>query len=183
MKAFISLLVSTLCVWTIILFFTLYLPTTTGVHDPAARATHFLRWIPGIAIAFLAGATGAFFNGLLEIWKISTSSPANEATAPIPDNVQFIVRPLLGAFAGFILFLFFAVGGLSLTYERPDSVQSGASVGTLIYQLTPHSTSQLATTILLTFVGGYFFSIVPELLDAYRKRMFPKSNSKPRSKG
>ena len=171
MKAFISLLVSTLCVWTIILFFTLYLPTITGAHDPAARATYFLRWIPGIAIAFLAGATGAFFNGLLEIWKISTSSAANEAPASIPDNVQFIVRPLLGAFAGFILFLFFAVGGLSLTYERPDSIQSGASVGTLIYQLTPHSTSQLATTILLTFVGGYFF---PPRAGAFGR--LPKAN-------
>ena len=143
MKAFISLLVSTLCVWTIILFFTLYLPTITGAHDPAARATYFLRWIPGIAIAFLAGATGAFFNGLLEIWKISTSSAANEAPASIPDNVQFIVRPLLGAFAGFILLLFFAVGGLSLTYERPDGVSSRGIRGHSY--LSAHSSQHIPT--------------------------------------
>ncbi len=182
MKAFFSLLASTVALWVIVFFFTLYLPTITGVHGPGARPSYFLRWIPGIAIAFLSGTTGAFFNGLLEIWHTSTPPPQspNEQQPASPSPVNFVVRPLLGAFAGFILFLFFATGGLSLTYQQTDADSSGASVGTLIYQLTPHTASQLATTILLTFVGGYFFPLVPELLDAYRKRMLPKSSSRKR---
>ena len=180
MKAFFALLASTLAVWTVIFFFTLYVPTITGAHSPAARPAYFLRWIPGVAIAFLSGTAGAFFNGLLEIWR-TQAQPAvpDDQPASSPSTVHFIVRPLLGAFAGLILFLFFATGGLSLTYQASDA-DSGASVGTLIYQLTPHTASQLATTILLTFVGGYFFPVVPELLDAYRKRMLPKTSSRKR---
>jgi H+/Cl- antiporter ClcA len=175
MKAFFSLLASTVAVWTLVFFFTLYVPTITGVHDPGARSTHFLRWIPGIAIAFLSGTAGAFFNGLLEIWRTQTPQPQtpDEQQPVLPPTVHFVVRPLLGAFSGFILFLFFATGGLSLTYQQTDADTSGAPIGALIYQLTPHTASQLATTILLTFVGGYFFPLLPELLDAYRKRMLP----------
>ena len=182
MKAFFSLLTSTVAVWAIVFFFTLYLPTITGVHGRGAGPLGFLPWIPGIAIAFLAGTAGAFFNGLLEIWRTSIQPPQSpsEQQPASPSTVHFVVRPLLGAFAGFILFLFFATGGLSLTYQQTDAYPSGASVGNLIYQLTPHTASQLATTILLTFVGGYFFPLVPELLDTYRKRILPKSNSKKR---
>src|SRR5437762_2688883 len=180
MKAFFALLASTLAVWTVIFFFTLYIPTITGAHAPDARPTYFLRWIPGVAIAFLSGTAGAFFNGLLEIWRTQAqpAAPDDQPPGP-PTTVHFVVRPLLGAFAGLVLFLFFATGGLSLTYQQSNA-DPGASVGTLIYQLTPHTASQLATTILLTFVGGYFFPLIPELLDAYRKRMLPKTSSKER---
>src|SRR4051794_18774730 len=115
MKAFVSLAVSTLCVWSLVLFLALFVPTITGAHDPAAKATYFLQWIPGIGIAFLSGTTGAFFNGLLEIWNSRPSPTQNGGTQTPLSTVHFVIRPLLGAFAGFILFLFFAVGGLSLT--------------------------------------------------------------------
>src|SRR5262249_31107407 len=118
MKAFLSLLASTVAVWTLIFFFTLYVPTITGNVSSSARPWNFLPWIPGIAIAFLSGTAGAFFNGLLEIWRTQPQQPeaAREQQPALPSALHFALRPLLGAFAGFILFLFFATGGLSLTY-------------------------------------------------------------------
>ena len=138
MKAFFALLVSTLAVWTVIFFFTLYVPTFTGAHSPDARPTYFLRWIPGVAIAFLSGTAGAFFNGLLEIWR-TQAQPAvpDDHPGSSPSTVHFVVRPLLGAFAGLILFLFFATGGLSRT--------NSPTRGTRGHQLVRSFTSLLRT--------------------------------------
>ena len=178
MKNLFSLLASAAIVWIAVIGVSIYIPTVTGVHSAGTQATYFLRWMPGVSIAMLSGTIGALFNGLMEIWLMAPTGRRRSKSAT-SANVHFVVRPVLGAIAGLILFLFFAAGGLSLMPSAAQPVDDwGGSTGTLLYQLTPRSTSQLATTILLTLVGGYFFPLVPHILEAYRNTALPKVQSK-----
>lgn len=172
MKAFLALLLITLCLGGCVVGLSVLLLTTTGNH-PGTKAIYFLQWLPGISIALLSGIIGAFFNGLMEIWRAYSRSGAIPREIAPPNLVRFVIRPFLGAIAGVILFLFFAAGSLSLG-GNPETSTGTGSLGAVIFQLTPRTPAQFSTTVLLTFVGGYFFPLVPSLLDIYRKSMFSK---------
>jgi len=178
MRSFMCLLMSTLSLWALIIFLSIYPPTLTGAH-PGTFALNFLPWLPGISIAMLSGVAGAFFNGMLAIYSGATARHRIDSGAS-PELVYFVIRPFLGAMAGMILFFFFAAGGLSLTPHIELSGKGGTNLGALIYdELTPRSAGQLATVVTLTFVGGYFFHLVPELLDLFWKR---RLDNEPRPK-
>ena len=89
------------------------------------------------------------------------------------DPALYYLPPVLGAFAGIVMFLLMAAGGLSLIDPRSAfslDLQNSASVGSLIYKLTPISASQLAILIIYTAVAGYFFHRVPETLGRVSSR-------------
>jgi hypothetical protein len=169
MRSFITLLISTVILWILIISFSICLPPLTGDH-PDTRPFNFLPWLPGISIALLSGVAGAFFNGMLEIHR-SIANKVSEEPAKELDLVYYVIRPFLGAMAGMIVFFFVAAGGLSLTPQIQFTGNENLSVGALIYDyLTPRSAVQLATIVTLTFVGGYFFASVAELFEALWRR-------------
>ena len=178
MRSLLGLLISSLFLWTLIIFLSIYPPTLTGAH-PDTIAVNFLPYLPGISIAMLSGVAGALFNGMLDIYSRVSARDSKESSSD-RDLVYYVIIPFLGAMAGMILFFFFAAGGLSLTSHIDLSSKGGKNLGALIYdELTPGSAGQLATVVTLTFVGGYFFRLVPDLFDViWKKRL----ENKPRPK-
>jgi hypothetical protein len=154
--AWVFVLLITIGLWT-------YVPTLTGAHsDP--HPFHFLPYPPGIAIAVVAGSTGGMLNGLFAVWNEISSGRVSPTPA---DPALYYLPPILGAFAGIVMFFILAAGGLSLIDPKGAfsvDLQNSASTGFLIYKLTPTSPPQLAVFVIYTTVAGYFFTRVPETL-------------------
>jgi hypothetical protein len=170
----------TLCtaiLWTV-------LPALSGVHGET-NPLYFLPWPPGIAIAIVMGSMGGMLNGLFRLWSEVMSQKAQSNTL---SPGLYSLPPILGAFAGIVLFFFIAAGGLSLgnpsglllantpqrtsnsdspvdkTLNPTSHIYESPSPASLLYKLTPTTPGQLAILVIYSIAAGYFFARIPELL-------------------
>jgi hypothetical protein len=155
---------------TIALF--LFVPALTGNHkDP--NPFHFLPYLPGIAIATIAGSTGGMFSRLFAVWS-SINAPDSRQIPSARDPALFYLPPVLGAFAGVLTFLILAAGGLSLiepTAAFSKEPLNTYNIGLLVYLLTPTSPGQFAIFVIYTTIAGYFFPSVPQTLSILKEHL------------
>jgi len=164
-----------LLVLTITLVLWMYIPTLTGGHTDV-HPLHFLPYPPGVAIAVLAGSTGGMLNGLFKVWnEVSHGGPVSSQH----DPAFYYLPPILGAFAGILMFLIIAAGGLSIIDPKgafSADLQQSASVASLLYKLTPTSPPQLAVFVIYTAAAGYYFTRVPETFGLLEGRARRRTN-------
>jgi hypothetical protein len=146
-------------VWSATIYGFAFLPTAVGANV-GADWRYLVPWMPGIAIAILSGSAGALFKGLVDLRTFMLRPTAIADGAPTVP-FEYALRPVLGALGGVAVFALATASQLSLA---SSTTGESKSAGQLLWELTPTTTQQFATWILMTFAGGAYFDRVASVL-------------------
>src|SRR2546427_5468547 len=154
MRSLACLLVSTVValVVTVVLF--TVVPTMVGVHR-GEDWRNLAPWIPGLGVAMMSGAVGAFFGGMLQIWLHAAGSENNEWHGVQVSGLDYGLRPVLGATAGVVIFLLYAATKLRKF--------QAATLGEIPWLLRPYTTQALALYSLFAISTGFFFPLLADV--------------------
>jgi hypothetical protein len=167
MKSLIALLFSAIAVSIAIIAISLY---GYVAGKPGTSPLLFLRWLPGISVALLAGCIGATIEGLLEINHRYNDPAATAIRASSSELVRFTVKPILGSLAGFVLFFAMATGLTSIDFTEivttaPETRDpNDGSIGYLLFTMTPRTPGAMSKLIAYSLASGYFYPTLPSLM-------------------
>jgi hypothetical protein len=172
-KSLFILITSAIAVLVAVLLLSLYGYHADRPNEPLLR---FLRWLPGISVALLAGCVGGTLEGLLEISRRGDDLGSTPVPVSSVDSVRFAVKPILGSLSASVVFFAMAAGLTSLNFSElvtpaldPRDPNFG-SLGYLIDTMTPRTSGALSKLIIYSLLSGYFYPTLPSfigLLDSH----------------
>lgn len=139
--------------------------------------------IPGITIAGISGAFGAFFKCLFEILDKMNQNNINDRSTR-DQLTSVVIKPMIGSLSAIVLFLIITSGLLHIGFlftddqtKVPAKVQEiidNPRLGYLFWKMRPRTIPDLCKLILYSFIGGFFYHLGPGFLKEIRKSIFAK---------
>ena len=137
-----------------------------------------LGHIPGTTNALIAGAFGAFFQGLIELSNMQKM----DITIEKKDRdkfIYFIIIPIAGSISGVIIFFILSSGLINIALEGGSTlnyVKSGdvPLLGYLLWKMRPLTVVDLSKLVVYTFIIGFYYQLIPNILDKLRDSFLNK---------
>jgi hypothetical protein len=184
----LSTLVTVVCIAALGTVCRFQLGLQSNVEGPLWRQTIWaLPYLPTVFYSMVAGTLGAYFSSVLRVQNLAAKRLTPASTVESVSMLSAGLAPVVGAFAGFLLFTIFA-SGLVTGEFLPKIVFSDYNVNSDLNQLNsglwgitqavPVDKIANIKLILAALVSGFSERFFPDVLDWLSKGMSPVRNKK-----
>jgi hypothetical protein len=139
-----------------------------------------LPYLPAIFYSMVAGAGGAFLSSLLRVQMLATRSTSSLVAIDNQSALTAIIAPVIGAFAGFFIFSFFATGLMQGDFmpkiTTPDPAHWISQWGGILEMGPPYGPTGSIDDFKLLLAGlasGFSERLFPNMLNSLAKGLEP----------